>query len=187
MWASPDERAYGAAWAVILDRFRSFLERTMAMSPEPIRRSTLVRSDQAHTFDVFVRRLREWWPLQPYSLGEDRVVDVTFTQRLGGPVFETRDDGSRATWGHVTAWDPPHRLAMSWEVFVGDTEVEVTFRPLGPALTRVELEHRGWERLSEHELRAATAAMGGYEAGWVAILAALTGAAEGADPAAPPG
>ena len=150
----------------------------MSAAPAPIHCSTLVRSGQEHTFGVFVNSIGAWWPVRPYSLGHQCVRDVTFTPELGGRVYETRDDGSTATWGHVVAWDPPFRFTMTWEVFAGGTELEVTFRPLGPALTRVELEHRGWERLSEQQVRTATAAAGGYRAGWAAILTALTTAAE---------
>jgi hypothetical protein len=52
----------------------------------------------------------------------------------------------------------------------GGTEVELRFRTLGPALTRVELEHRGWERLTEEQLAAVSAVAGGYSAGWAHIL-----------------
>ena len=152
----------------------SFMESAVSMSTGPIRRSTIVRSDQTHTFDVFVRKLGEWWPLQPYSLGEDQVDGVTFTPHLGGRIYETRADWSTATWGHVLVWEPPERFAMSWEVFAGGTEVEVCFRSLGLSLTSVELEHRGCERLSEQELRDAVNA---YGAGWSAILAAFATAA----------
>ena len=147
----------------------------MLISPSPIRCSTIVRSDRTHTFDVFVRRLGEWWPLRPYSLSQDHVVGVTFTTQLGGRIYETRDDGSTATWGHVIVWEPPKRFAMTWDVLAGGTEVEVSFRSLGPALTRVDLEHRGWEHLSEHQLRTA---VDGYRTGWAAILADFTAAAE---------
>jgi hypothetical protein len=48
----------------------------------PIRQSTLVRNDRAHTFEVFVRDIGAWWPARPHSLGQDRVgaaiADVPF-------------------------------------------------------------------------------------------------------------
>ncbi|GAA3810377.1 SRPBCC domain-containing protein [Cellulomonas soli] len=148
------------------------------MTAEPIRRSTLVRAGRPHTFDTFVRHIGRWWPVRPYSLGQDQVVDVTFTPELDGRVFETRGDGTTATWGHVLLWEPPTRFALSWEVFAGGTEVEVRFQELGPQLTRVELEHRGWERLSPEQLRTTTSAAGGYSRGWQVILAALTTTSE---------
>jgi hypothetical protein len=67
---------------------------------------------------------------------------------------------------------------MTWEVLPAVTEVELSFKPLGPALTRVELTHRGWERLSEEQFAAATTFAGGYGAGWERVLAALAAHAE---------
>ncbi len=51
-------------------------------------------------------------------------------------------------------------------------------------LTRVDVEHRGWERLTEEQLRAACAMPGGYEggaftAGWAHILACFAEAVAG--------
>ena len=37
--------------------------------PPPVRQSTLVRSDVAHTFEVFVRTIGVWWPTDPVSSG----------------------------------------------------------------------------------------------------------------------
>ena len=143
----------------------------------PIRRSTLVRSSREHTFGVFVDTIGDWWPLQPYSLGGERVRAVAFDRREGGRVHETWDDGTERTWGHVLAWDPPAGFAMTWEVTPVTTEVELTFRALGPALTKVDVEHRGWELTDDQFAGAAT----GYAAGWVAILASLAAAAAPSD------
>ena len=48
--------------------------------------------------------------------------------------------------GHVTACEPPRRIVFTWEDpdWEGPTEVEVRFAPEGN-VTRVEVEHRGWE------------------------------------------
>jgi hypothetical protein len=43
--------------------------------------------------------------------------------------------------------------------------VEFTFTSLGPVLTRVTVEHRGWEALTEAQLCADCAAPGGYRSG----------------------
>lgn len=149
----------------------------------PIRQSTLVRSDADHTFRVFTQRLAEWWPLVPFSIGRDRVRDVTLEPRAGGRVYETWDDDTTVEWGRLLAWEPPRRFTMSWLSTPAPTEVELTFTPLGPALTRVAVEHRGWEALSDAQLREDCALPGGYAAGafatgWTRILAALTAAAE---------
>ena len=151
----------------------------------PIRQATTVRSDQAHTFDTFVRTIGAWWPVTPYSRGGDRVRDVTIEQRQGGRVYETWDDGSEHEWGRIVIWEPSARFVMSWENTPVPTEVELTFRALGPALTRVAVEHRGWEALTPEQLAEDCAMPGGYEAGrysegWAFMLARFAEAAGGA-------
>jgi hypothetical protein len=146
----------------------------------PIRQQTIVRSDVKHTFDVFTNEIGAWWPTRPYSIGGEKVVAALVEPRIGGRVYETWSDGHEADWGHVIAWDPPNLFGMTWEILAAVTEVELRFTALGPAVTRVELEHRGWEKLSEDELRAATSVLGGYEAGWAQILESLRTRVEGA-------
>jgi activator of Hsp90 ATPase-like protein len=131
------------------------------------------RPRRPRTFAVSTCDIGRWWPTVPCSLGAHAVVDVTVPPEVGGAVVETRRDGSRATWGTITVWEPPTRFAMTWEVFAGGTEGEVVFRALGPALTRVELEHRGREQLSEQQVRTATATADGYTRGWDEVLAAF--------------
>ena len=149
----------------------------------PVRQSTVVRSDLNHTFEVFVRTIGTWWPVQPFSAGQDRVRDVTVEPRAGGRVYETWQDGTTVTWGELLAWEPPERFVMTWTLTPAPTEVELTFRALGPALTRVAVEHRGWEALTEEQLAQACALPdgyygGAYAAGWTRILARLATAVE---------
>jgi hypothetical protein len=155
------------------------------LRPPPVRQATTVRSDQEHTFDTFVRTIGAWWPVTPYSRGGDRVRDVTLERRAGGRVYETWDDGTRHDWGRILVWEAPHRFVMTWENTPVATEVELTFRALGPALTRVSVEHRGWEALTPEQLREDCAAPGGYEAGryaqgWTHILGVFAAEAGGA-------
>jgi hypothetical protein len=142
----------------------------------PVRQSVVVRSDVAHTFDTFVRTIGTWWPAQPLSAGKERVRDITIEPREGGRVYETWDDGTTVEWGELLAWEPPGRFIMTWAISTPvPTEVELTFTALGPALTRVAVEHRGWEALTEEQLRQDCAAPGGYSSGayvtgWALIL-----------------
>ena len=146
-----------------------------ALRRPPVRQSTLVRSDVRHTFDTFVATIGIWWPVSPFSAGQDRVRDVTIDQRPGGRVYETWDDGTEVDWGELLAWEPPARFVMTWAMTPVPTEVELSFAALGPALTRVTVEHRGWEALSDAQLAEDCAlpggyASGGYSAGWTRIL-----------------
>lgn len=149
------------------------------LATPPVRQSTTVRASVERTFDVFVDELGAWWPVDPFSRGGSariRVVDVE--RRLGGAVREIWHDGTTHVWGELAAWDPPHGFTMSWLLTPVATEVELTFRPLGPSLTRVDVEHRGWERMSADELSAACALPegyvgGSYHRGWGVILGEL--------------
>jgi len=153
------------------------------MRRPPVRQSVLVRSGAAHTFDTFVRTIGAWWPVQPFSAGKDRVRDITVERHQGGRVYETWDDGTVVAWGELLAWQPPERFVMTWTISTPvPTEVELTFAELGPALTRVAVEHRGWEALTDEQLRQDCAAPGGYTAdgyaaGWASILERFAAAA----------
>ncbi len=63
--------------------------RTTGLSRPPVRQSTVIRSDVDHTFDVFVRMIGVWWPVEPLSGGKDRVRDITVERRLGGRIYES--------------------------------------------------------------------------------------------------
>lgn len=155
-----------------------------ALSRPPVRQSTIVRSDVDHTFEAFVRLIGAWWPVEPLSIGGARVRDVTVEQRLGGRVYETWDDGTTVDWGEVVTWEPPGRLVMSWLNTPAPTEVELAFTALGPGLTRVALEHRGWEHLTAEQLGEDCAEPGGYltgsySRGWQLVLERFAGSVEG--------
>src|SRR4029453_15288940 len=106
----------------------------MTISPRqrpPIRQSTMVRSSVEHTFEVFVDKLDQWWPLRTHSQGKERVASVTVERRAGGRVYETWQDGETRTWGTLLAWDPPQRFVLTWDIVQPRvTEVELTFREL---------------------------------------------------------
>jgi uncharacterized protein YndB with AHSA1/START domain len=68
----------------------------------------------------------------------------------------------------VTAWDPPRRVAFTWHPGHSEAEamdVEVRFTAEGEG-TRVDLEHRGFERLGKMAKRAHR----GYPMGWDYVL-----------------
>lgn len=106
--------------------------RALAGGAAPIRQSTTVRGDIDRTFEAFVRLIGAWWPVEPLSVGKNRVRDVTVDPRLGGRVYETWDDGTTVDWGEVVVWQPSSRLVMSWVHTPAPTEVELSFAALGP-------------------------------------------------------
>ena len=149
---------------------------------EPINASVTVHRTPEDAFRVFTREMGSWWPLQALSIAEDthggdvKAETVVFEEREGGRVLERMSDGSEATWATILAWDPPRRLVLAWKPNLTDnppTELEVTFTVDGDG-TRIDLEHRGWERLGA----LAEEARAGYGENWNGVLALFAGAAE---------
>ncbi len=145
----------------------------------PVRQSITIESSIEHTFEVFVSELASWWPLDPFSFGgRERIDTVWIDRRIGGRVIERWRDGRELDWGKVLDWHAPSGFTMTWNVTGEPTEVEVRFKTLEPALTQVEVEHRGWDKLNDEQLAAACALPGGYlggafTQGWAAILTSL--------------
>jgi hypothetical protein len=159
-------------------------EKVVPLRRPPVHQATVVRSDIDHTFDVFVRTMGIWWPTR-FSAGGDRVRDVTLERRAGGRVYETWADGTVVEWGELLDWQPPRGFTMTWTGTPAPTEVELTFTALGPSLTRVAVEHRGWEALSDAQLSQDCALPGGYHGGaynegWTTILATFAAAVDAA-------
>lgn len=130
----------------------------------PVIRSIEVATSVDHAFATFTEGVDEWWPAKTHSVGEDRVTKVVLESRQGGRFYEEWDDGTRRLWGEVVAWEPPHRLVVTWHPGLDPkeaTEVEVTFLPISTG-TRVELTHRNWERRGT----AASEKRAMYESGW---------------------
>jgi uncharacterized protein YndB with AHSA1/START domain len=118
---------------------------------EPIRLSFDVDCPADHAFDVWTTRIDRWWPADHTVSGEADSL-VVLEGRAGGRIFERTPSGVEHEWGEVTVWEPPSRLGYLWHLRrdrADATEVEIRFVASGAATTRVEIEHRGWERLGE--------------------------------------
>ena len=131
-----------------------------------VSKSVVVRCPVERAFRTFTEGIASWWPLASHSVGEGRARTAVFETGVGGRIFERWDDGTECDWGRVTVWEPPRLVAFSWKPnpeAAAPTDVEVRFSPDGDA-TRVELEHRGWERLGERarEVHASYASAGGW-------------------------
>jgi uncharacterized protein YndB with AHSA1/START domain len=132
---------------------------------EPVRKSVHVAVPPADAFRVFTDRLADWWPLATHSAYEEDAASVAFAD---GRLVEVSRAGEENVWGEVTAWEPPARVAFTWNPNLekdGFTEVEVRFTPNG-AGTHVELEHRAWDALGER----GQATRDRYHDGWVFVL-----------------
>ncbi len=113
----------------------------------PLRLTVDVACSPEDAFAVWTERFSLWWPADHTVTGDPDLVALE--PRLGGRIYERGPDGTEHEWGEVTAWEPPERLGYLWHLMrdrSDATDVEITFRP-HEAGTRVEIEHRGWERL----------------------------------------
>jgi hypothetical protein len=136
---------------------------------EPVRRSVGVDLPVADAFRLFTEEIGSWWPMETHAIAAGSVKEVVWEQREGGEVYELAEDGAKAHWADVLVWEPPHRFVLAWKVnpeAPAATEVEVRFTAYEDTGTRVELEHRAWERLGE----LGEAARAGYDTGWEMVL-----------------
>ena len=117
---------------------------------EPVRHSVNVALSVDEAWRLFTAETGRWWPVSDsYSIHGAEVTGVEWEPRVGGEVREVTADGRTGHWAEVLAWEPPHRLVLAWRAGAVErpaTEVEVRFAADGEG-TRVELEHRGWDRL----------------------------------------
>lgn len=134
----------------------------------PVRKSVRVSRPVEEAFGLFTTRIATWWPLPTHSVAGDRAAAVVMEPREGGRIYERAEDGTITYWGEVLVFEPPHRLVVAWQPnpeAPAATEVEVAFAPEEGG-TRVDLEHRGWERLGERAELARTE----YDSGWDGVL-----------------
>lgn len=135
---------------------------------DPVTKAVTVNRPPEEAFRIFTDGIATWWPLASHSIYGDGATTVLLEGRVGGRLYEVSEEGKEGDWGTVTVWEPPHRLVCEWRLPPGSpvaTDLEVRFLPEGDG-TRVELEHRGWER---HGDRAAEL-RGRYMPGWDFVL-----------------
>jgi uncharacterized protein YndB with AHSA1/START domain len=138
-----------------------------ALVIEVVRKTVTVDCAVEEAFRIFTIDALSWWPVESHSIHQS-VSAIVFEQREGGEVYEVSTAGERGHWATVLEWDPPTRLVLEWNILHRDdqgTEVEVRFLP-EDAGTRVELEHRGWERLAERGPEKRD----DYDTGWGFVL-----------------
>lgn len=149
----------------------------------PIRLSAHVPQSAVEAFRLFTDGIDSWWPLHDgYSYAADRTKEIHLEAFAGGRFYERLADGEELVVGRVLVCEPPKRIVFSWQGtdWPAATEVEVSFTPEGDT-TRVDLEHREWERLgpSAEERRRA------FANGWPTVLSRYSNAAAGSHTSTP--
>lgn len=125
-----------------------------------VRQSIVVEAPVVRAFKVFTEQFGDFKPRE-HNLLAVPIAETVFETRVGGHIYDRGVDGSECRWARVLAFEPPHRVVLSWDISpqwrvesdsAKTSEWEVRFIPEGADRTRVELEHRhldrhglGWE------------------------------------------
>jgi uncharacterized protein YndB with AHSA1/START domain len=114
-----------------------------------VRHAVHISSAPSSAFERFTAGIGTWWPLDRFSYGGSRASGIYLEATTGGRFYERFTDGDELQVGEVLASDPPNRILFTWQApgWQANTEIEVTFTPTASGGTRVEVEHRGFERL----------------------------------------
>ncbi len=122
-----------------------------------IRKSITVKAGAERAFRVFTDGIDTWWP-RTHHIGSSPMKKTILEGRPGGRCYSEQVDGSECDWGKVLDWDPPRRFVMAWQItpmwkfepdLAKSSEVEVTFTAQRDGSTKVDLEHRHFERHGE--------------------------------------
>jgi uncharacterized protein YndB with AHSA1/START domain len=155
-----------------------------SLSDTPVRKSITVKATVERAFEVFTAEFDTWWP-RSHHIGEVPMKRSVLEGRVGGRCYSEQTDGSDCDWGRITAWEPPRRLVIAWLInpqwkyepdIAKASEVEVLFTPGAGGTTRVELEHRHFDRMGTgwESMRAGVDA----EGGWGSLLQLFAAEAE---------
>ncbi|MGB9377921.1 MAG: SRPBCC family protein [Mycobacteriales bacterium] len=116
----------------------------------PLRISFDVSCSVEHAFAVWTSAIGTWWPADHTVSG--RPDSVVLEAGAGGRIYERAPDGNEHDWGEVTVWEPPTHLGYLWHLNRDPdsaTEVDIRFSGVESVTTRIDIEHRGWERLGD--------------------------------------
>ncbi len=143
------------------------------MPLDPIEIVSKIDRPPADTFDAFLSKVSQWWPLETHSvgpyLGEPAPTVAVIERHEGGKVFEVSATGEHRVWGTIVEYEDGKRIAFSWHPGLSEaeaTKVSVDFALADDGGTIVTLIHSGWEARGEQ----ADAMRGNYLTGWTDII-----------------
>jgi uncharacterized protein YndB with AHSA1/START domain len=120
-----------------------------------VRKTITIDASVEHAFRVFTEGHDSWWP-RTHHIGKVPMQKGIIETREGGRCYSIQTDGSECDWGRVLVWEPPRRFVMAWQItgahwqyepdITKSSEVEVRFTPVEDGSTRVDLEHRHFNR-----------------------------------------
>jgi uncharacterized protein YndB with AHSA1/START domain len=119
-----------------------------------VRKTITVNTNVERAFRVFTEGYDSWWP-RSHHIGKVPMQQAIIETHQGGRCYTIQTDGSECDWGRVLEWDPPRRLVLAWQItpewgyepdLAKSSEVEIRFSAEPGGGTRVDLEHRHFER-----------------------------------------
>jgi uncharacterized protein YndB with AHSA1/START domain len=119
-----------------------------------VRTSIVVEAPIERAFSVFTEDFGSFKPRE-HNMLQVEIAETVFEPQVGGHLYDRGVDGSECRWARVLAYEPPTRVAFSWDISPHwqietdpekTSEVEVRFISETPERTRVELEHRNLDR-----------------------------------------
>jgi hypothetical protein len=145
---------------------------TATAESNTVQKTITVGASQKRAFEVFTAGVDTWWP-RTHHIGKSPMKKNIIEGRAGGRCYSVQEDGTDCDWGTVLVWEPPHRFVMAWQItpewgFEADpeksSEVEVRFTAVDGGATRIDLEHRHFERMGPGgaAMRTAVEAAGGW-------------------------
>jgi uncharacterized protein YndB with AHSA1/START domain len=137
-----------------------------------VRAEIVVEAPLERAFSAFTEGFGRFKPPE-HNLLAVEIAETVFEPRVGGYLYDRGVDGSECRWARVLAYEPPHRVVLSWDISPQwqletdpdkTSEWEARFVPETELRTRVELEHRNLERHGEgwQEEREGVAGDGGW-------------------------
>lgn len=141
----------------------------------PVKKTLVVQAAPQRAFEVFTSGIDRWWP-KTHGIGATPVRQSVIEPFVGGRWYTSHEDGSDLVVGHVRAWQPFERFVVGWEInsswkpdarVAFASEVEVRFSPEGDGRTRVDLEHRDFERM---EADSGETMRNAVDNGWPGLL-----------------
>jgi uncharacterized protein YndB with AHSA1/START domain len=143
----------------------------------PVCKTITVKASTDRAFRVFTHDFDSWWP-RTHHIGASPMKKAIIEGKAGGRCYTQQEDGTDCDWGQVLVWEPPRRFVFAWQIthewgyqpdLAQSSEVEIRFTPTADGGTRVDLEHRHFER---HGAGAASMRAGvDSPDGWGGLLA----------------
>jgi uncharacterized protein YndB with AHSA1/START domain len=130
---------------------------TMQATDTSVHTSITVEAPIERAFSTFTEGIGTWWPPTHHILAAE-LAEMVFEPFVGGHIIDRGVDGSESRWARVLVYQPPARVAFSWDITTSwqietdpekTSEVDVRFTAEGPDRTHVELEHRHLDRHGE--------------------------------------